>query len=220
MSDTTITLRGRVGTDLSKTTTQNGRLTVRFRLAVTNWFATAEGVLTQGRTNWYTIRAWDRLATNLIHSISKGEPIIVVGRPTTGAWIDKTSGELRSELVITAQTVGHDLANGSAHYTKTMRATAPVEHSDPPEAPETGPEGVEAGGDAPEACAPARHDEHASPALGAASDGSALAESEEVGASGGGGNEDEALDDFDEEELDADAGLVGTGSGGGAFGAY
>ena len=67
MSDTTITLRGRVGTDLSKTTTQNGRLTVRFRLAVTNWFATAEGVLTQGRTNWYTIRAWDRLATNLIH---------------------------------------------------------------------------------------------------------------------------------------------------------
>lgn len=128
MSDTTITLRGRVGTDLAKNITQSGQVTVRFRLAVTHWFASVDGVLTQGQTKWYTVRAWDRLANNLMHSISKGEPVIVVGRPTASAWRDKTTGEVRSDLVITAQSVGHDLTNGWAQYMKTRRQVP--EHED------------------------------------------------------------------------------------------
>lgn len=121
MSDTTITLRGRVGTDLAATRTRNGQTTVRFRLGVTNWFASADGVLTQGRTRWYTIRAWERLAENAFTSLRKGEPVIVVGRPTAGAWISKEDGQARSELVITAQAIGHDLANGRTSFVKAER---------------------------------------------------------------------------------------------------
>lgn len=131
MSDTTITLRGRVGTDLAATRTKNGQMTVRFRLAVTNWFASADGVLTQGRTHWYTVRAWERLAENVFQSLRKGEPVIVVGRPTANAWIAKDDGLARSELVITAQSIGHDLANGRARYEKRERHWLERDNGDP-----------------------------------------------------------------------------------------
>lgn len=135
MSDTSITLRGRVGTDLEAHRTKNGQTTVKFRLAVTNWFASAEGILTQGRTHWYTIRAWDRLAENVFRSLKKGQPVIVVGRPKADAWISKEDGRLRSEVAITAQTIGHDLVGGCAGYEKTeklwtMAAPAPLAPSD------------------------------------------------------------------------------------------
>ncbi|MDY5506206.1 MAG: single-stranded DNA-binding protein [Schaalia hyovaginalis] len=124
MSDTTITLRGRVGTELAAHKTASGQVTTRFRLAVTNWFATSNGELVQGRTHWYSVRAWDRLADNALHSIKKGEPVIVVGRPSANAWIDK-NGERHAELVITAQSIGHDLANGRAAYARAPRIEIP-----------------------------------------------------------------------------------------------
>lgn len=123
MGDTTITLRGRVGTQLYAQKTGSGQMSIRFRLAVTNWFATSTGELAQARTNWYTIRAWDRLAENALASVHKGEPVLVMGRPTANAWVDK-DGEQHSEVVITAQSIGHDLANGRTQYERIHRLPA------------------------------------------------------------------------------------------------
>ena len=119
MSDTTITLRGRIGTDLRVSKSANNHLTVRFRLAVTHWFASADGVLTQGRTQWYSVHAWDRLADNALHSLAKGEPVIVMGRPRANAWKD-SDGNIRSEVVINAQAIGHDLTSGRSTWRKSM----------------------------------------------------------------------------------------------------
>ncbi len=124
MSDTTITLRGRVGTELAAHTSVNGQMTTRFRLAVTNWFAAANGELVQGRTHWYSVRAWERLADNALHSIKKGEPVIVVGRPSAHTWIDK-NGKVHAELVITAQSIGHDLAHGRSAYARAPKVEIP-----------------------------------------------------------------------------------------------
>lgn len=123
MSDTTITLRGRIGTDLRVSKTANNHLTIRFRLAVTHWFASADGVLTQGRTQWYSVHAWDRLADNALHSLTKGEPVIVTGRPRANAWKD-SDGNIRSEVVINAQAIGHDLTSGRSTWTKSMPSPA------------------------------------------------------------------------------------------------
>ncbi|MDK6400191.1 single-stranded DNA-binding protein [Pauljensenia sp. UMB1235] len=119
MSDTTITLRGRIGTDLRVSKSANNHLTIRFRLAVTHWFASADGVLTQGRTQWYSVHAWDRLADNALHSLAKGEPVIVTGRPRANAWKD-SDGNIRSEVVINAQAIGHDLTSGRSTWRKSM----------------------------------------------------------------------------------------------------
>ncbi len=115
--NTTLTLRGRVGTDLRRRTTQSGRHTIRFRLAVSQWRVRDDGVIEDREPHWYTVRAWDRLAENAVSSIHKGDPVIVVGRPTVNAWKDD-QGEVRSEMVVTAQAMGHDIAFGWTHFGK------------------------------------------------------------------------------------------------------
>ncbi|MDC4232907.1 single-stranded DNA-binding protein [Actinomyces sp. B33] len=117
MNETTMTLRGRVGTDLRTFTTSGGHIHARFRLAVSRWRVNDAGALADERTTWYTIRVWDSLAENVLRSVRKGEPVIVVGRPGTNAYIDK-NGEARGELIITAQSVGHDLARGVGSFSK------------------------------------------------------------------------------------------------------
>ncbi len=134
MNDTTITLRGNVGSDISTTKTAGGHFAIRFRLAVNQWFVSNDGVLTEGRTRWYTIRAWDRLAENAIRSIIKGEPVIVVGRSTLDQWVDR-GGKQHVELVVTAQSIGHDLTLGRSTFTKVRRPQgqqAPDQWSVPP----------------------------------------------------------------------------------------
>lgn len=115
---TTITLRGRVGTDLRMHTTRNGQVTVRFRLAVPQWRVRDDGTFEDQDTRWYTVRAWDRLAQNALASIGKGQTVIVVGRPSVSVWKDE-QGEARGELVITAQTIAHDLGFGYSRFART-----------------------------------------------------------------------------------------------------
>lgn len=143
MNDTTITLRGNVGSDISTTKTASGHFAIRFRLAVNQWFVSNDGVLTEGRTRWYTIRAWDRLAENAIRSIIKGEPVIVVGRSTLDQWVDR-GGKQHVELVVTAQSIGHDLTLGRSTFTKVRRPSG-QESSDQWSTP---PNGVEQAPDA------------------------------------------------------------------------
>ena len=186
MSDTTITLRGRVGTELAAHKTASGQVTTRFRLAVTNWFDASNGELVQGRTHWYSVRAWDRLADNALHSIKKGEPVIVVGRPTANAWIDK-NGERHAELVITAQSIGHDLANGRAAYARAPRIEIPEVSREPSIA----------------SCAPAPRSEH-----GEESASAAQAPGIALGGEAGEGGVEMGEDDVFEDEAEAEGRIV------------
>ncbi|WP_165544526.1 single-stranded DNA-binding protein [Schaalia vaccimaxillae] len=120
MSDMTVTLRGRIGTDLRTYKTSTGRLIVRFRLAVPVWRVNDAGELIEDRTNWYTVRAWDRLAHNILRSVHKGQPVIVVGRPTASGWMDDKK-EIRSQVIISAQSIGHDLSKGIAGFEKPVQ---------------------------------------------------------------------------------------------------
>lgn len=113
-----ITLRGRIGTDLRRFTTRNDQVIVRFRLAVSQFRLRDDGTFEERDTQWYTVRAWEKLARNALGSLGKGDPVIVVGRPTVNVWKDD-QGEARGELVITAQTIGHDLAQGLSKFART-----------------------------------------------------------------------------------------------------
>lgn len=115
--DTTMTLRGRVGTDLQTSRTKTGTLCVRFRLAVAQWRRTDSGDYEEIGVRWYSIRAWGRLADYVLPSIRKGDPVIVIGRPSANAWADH-EGEIRADLVFTAVAVGHDLNYGMTRFNK------------------------------------------------------------------------------------------------------
>ncbi len=121
MSETTITLRGRVGSIPASYERKGDKgIVVRFRFAVSNWRRTAEGAFVESEATWYTVRVWDTLAENVLGSVSKGDPLIVAGRPSVNAWIDR-DGLARGELVITAQAIGFDMNHGRSRLIRSER---------------------------------------------------------------------------------------------------
>lgn len=213
---TTLTLCGNIGTDLRTFTTARGVRGLSFRLGVTSYRVTDAGAFQSLDTRWYTVRAFDKLAENLLHSAHKGQAVIVIGRPGVNAWKDE-GGEVRSELQVTASHVGHDLKYGTARYWRTPKRdeATPSPEGTPTEGGAPSP--IDEGG-AP-AAQPLGADSGALPPGGSVPGGSVPGgpvPGETVAAPGA---QEEPLDeeDLDEEEL------VGATTGGdrGAFrGAY
>jgi len=79
MSDT-ILIRGFTASDPALSTLPNGVPVVNFRLASTPRWQDATGTWKEGTTNWYTVKAYRRLAQNIATSIEKGQPLVVSGR--------------------------------------------------------------------------------------------------------------------------------------------
>ncbi len=71
-----------------------------------------------GDTNWFTITAFKNLAINTANSLSKGERIVVTGTLRVRDW---DNGERSGTSVeIEADSIGHDLAWGTATFTRTV----------------------------------------------------------------------------------------------------
>ncbi|MBV9383388.1 MAG: single-stranded DNA-binding protein [Streptosporangiaceae bacterium] len=71
-------------------------------------------------TSYYTVTCWRRLAVNVTASLRKGDPVLVKGKFQTRTWNDD-SGRPRMEIEIEADTVGHDLGQGWAHFQRNPR---------------------------------------------------------------------------------------------------
>ncbi len=129
-----VVLRGRIGSDLSSMSAQNGTKGLRFRMAAPQWRITDAGQYEEREPKWYTVCVWDRLAQNIARSVQKGTPVIVCGRPSARGWLGPDQ-QVRSELVINASFMGIDLVFGPAVALKpqhpsnnvTESSTAPAE---------------------------------------------------------------------------------------------
>ena len=120
MQDQMMCIRGRVGSDIRMHSTSGGKLIAKFRLAVPRWrYERSQddgpGSYVEDEPTWCTVQVWDSFAHNVGYSIQKGQPVIVMGRPLANAWVGK-DGELRSEVVVAASAVGHDLSKGCASF--------------------------------------------------------------------------------------------------------
>lgn len=118
-----VTLRGRVGTDPDITTTTHGRAAARFRLAVTRRGRDDAGVWHDVDTIWYTVKAWNGLAQNVGFSVRKGQPVMVQGRLSVNQWEKAETNSRGVELVITANSIGHDLTAGVSQFMRPMRSS-------------------------------------------------------------------------------------------------
>lgn len=118
-------LRGRAASDavVFAKDGPEGRSFARFRMAVPRARRRDDGQWEDAEPQWYTVKAWGSLADHLHLSLRRGAPIVVVGRPSAQAWIDR-GGELRSALDIHAVTIGHDLVYGVSSFARLRR---PVE---------------------------------------------------------------------------------------------
>lgn len=117
MSDS-ITMRGWVGTEPTKGLTRHNRLYARFRMSVTErWKDHERQAWVTGHTNWFTIQCYGEMADNVAASIRKGQRVIVVGRLQLRTF-QRADGTFGSEAVITASSVGQDLAMGMATWNR------------------------------------------------------------------------------------------------------
>jgi single-strand DNA-binding protein len=124
MTDT-MTVIGVIGTEPRSIDTSSGTAMTSFRLAsAQRRYDRAEQRWVDGSTNWYTVTAFNGLAGNALASLTRGDRVLVTGRLAVKAW--EAGGRSGTDVVLTAEGLGHDLAWGTTSYTKTIgRAAAP-----------------------------------------------------------------------------------------------
>lgn len=119
MNDLTITVTGWVATDPRHVVGPTGANLTSFRLASTSrYFDRATNEWTDGATEWFTVRTFRGAAVTVMNSIQKGQPVVVTGRLRTHQW--ESEAGARTDLLIDATAVGHDLTRGVATFTRAI----------------------------------------------------------------------------------------------------
>jgi single-strand DNA-binding protein len=125
-----VTLVGFVAQDPNIRTTATGKQLTKVRVGTTPRYRDGEsGQWRDGETSYYTITCWSRLAAHVRASLHKGDPVIVKGKLKTSTFEDK-SGQLRTSVEITADTMGHDLSRGPANYMRLQSRRSNSEDDD------------------------------------------------------------------------------------------
>ena len=122
MSDT-IVIRGFTASNPTLAALPNGVPVVSFRLASTPRWQDATGTWKEGTTNWYTIKAYRRLAQNIAVSVQKGQPLLISGRQRINRW-NREDGTQGTTVEIDAQGIGHDLNYGTSSFARTVEKRA------------------------------------------------------------------------------------------------
>lgn len=119
MNATEITVIGNVVNSPARNRTQSGSVT-NFRVAATERrFDSVKQEWGDGSTFFVDVECWGELGGNVSHSISKGDPVVVVGAIRTHEW-ESDQGR-RSRPQIRAEAVAPNLARGVADFRKTQR---------------------------------------------------------------------------------------------------
>lgn len=122
-----VTLVGFVAQDPSIKPTKNGKLVTDVRVGTTPRYRDGgTGEWRDGQTSYFTVSCWQRLADHARASLRKGDPVVVKGRFRTHSYEDRT-GQVRTEIRITADTLGHDLTRGIANYLRPRPQQAPAD---------------------------------------------------------------------------------------------
>lgn len=121
-NDVTVTLAGFMGTTPKLFTSPTGNDFTSFRIAsTTRYLDRSRGEWVDGRTIWFTVKAWRAMAQNVAASLRKGDAVVVTGRLAVDEW---TSPEgPRTNLVIEASALGPDLTRGRAQFQHTVHRT-------------------------------------------------------------------------------------------------
>jgi single-strand DNA-binding protein len=128
-----ITLSGFVATAPRHLVTGEGLPITSFRLASTQRrYDRRTGEWVDGETNWYTVTGFRQLALHTAASVAKGDRVIVTGRLRIRDW---SSGERSGTTIeVEAEAIGHDLAWGTAVFTRATTSTAVRETGTAPRA--------------------------------------------------------------------------------------
>jgi len=136
---TSVTITGNLTADPDIRFTKAGKAVVRLSVATSRRVQTEAGGWSDTETTFWSVTAWEQLAENVAESLSKGDPVIVVGR----AFMDQyeKDGVTRQVLKVNATNVGPDLRRRTASLKKVERSrdvpvadvwSSPVQEEEPP----------------------------------------------------------------------------------------
>jgi single-stranded DNA-binding protein len=123
VKETDLTVVGNVVNSPQRSRLASGATVTNFRVASTSRrFDRETQTWADNRTLYLDVECWGDLGGNVSHTVSKGDPVIVVGELYTHEW--ETEQGRRSRPQLRAESVGPDLARGVAEFRRTARATA------------------------------------------------------------------------------------------------
>ena len=136
-NDLTMTLVGWIATDPKHYPGAEGGVPfTSFRMANTRRYRDrTTGQWVDGRTDWFTIKAFRHVALNVAESMRQGDPVIVHGRLTTEEYTPKEGGT-RTSLVIDAAAIGPDLAFGTSRFARAVHTAGRAGAADETATPE------------------------------------------------------------------------------------
>lgn len=118
---TNVTLTGTLGRDPELRFTPSGKAVATMRVVTSKSVLNKETDKWENEEEtWWSVTAWDQLAQNIVETLLKGDPVIVVGRTFMETYTDKDGNE-RQSLKVNAYTVGLDLKRRSAAVARTPR---------------------------------------------------------------------------------------------------
>jgi single-strand DNA-binding protein len=131
VNDTPVHVVGNVVDVPRQNRTSNGSVT-NFRMASTSrrWDEETKGFV-DGATLWIDVACWGELGGNVARSVTKGDPVVVVGLLLTESW--ESEAGRRSANRIKASAVGLNLARGWSDFTRQARADRAPALASPPE---------------------------------------------------------------------------------------
>jgi single-strand DNA-binding protein len=113
---TQLTITGNLVADPELRFIPNGKALATFTVVSSKSVKQADGSWENTDTTFWDIKCWGKTAENVAESIEKGMSVIVVGTAVQENWDDKSTGQKRSKMAVTAWNVGVDLKR---HTTKT-----------------------------------------------------------------------------------------------------
>lgn len=117
-----ITVVGTVTKDPELRFINSGKAVIRFSVVTSKKKKNESGAWEDSGTTYWDITAWDVLAENAADSLAKGTQVVVLGTIENQEWLDKSTSEKKSKLVITAQHIAVSLKKSrpkTPQYAKT-----------------------------------------------------------------------------------------------------
>ena len=121
---TNVTLTGTLGQDPELKFTAAGKAVASLSVVTSKSVKTDSGWDNSEET-WWRVTAWEKLAENIVDSLKKGDPVIVVGRSFMDSFTDKTGAE-RQSLKVNAYNIGLDLKRRSVTVNRIVRDSSPA----------------------------------------------------------------------------------------------
>jgi single-strand DNA-binding protein len=126
MNDTHVTVVGNAVDAPTRRQLENGTSVCNFRVASTaRRFDRDSKAWMDGDSLYLKVTCWRQLADNVVHSIGRGDPVIVAGRVFTRSY--EVEGQKRSSYEMEAASVGHDLARGITEFRRPARSVPTYE---------------------------------------------------------------------------------------------